>query len=422
MDSAQEAPANPQRTTETQQQHHHINHLSSTPWNFHPRKRSNTTIHPTLQSTIMPSHQRDGFIFWFRILAATTLICSTLACFSAFHIVAVDLSPVVQDVLGYNCSDLTEIGKELCASTERRHYSLWGVQDEFIVHRSRGLCASSSSTLSDYGLNWTGDIKELEGLNLGECTETWLVTVSIFSVLTAILACLLVVWVTIFPDHHEELYFSLRIHQWLSGTTMVCSLIVILVYTYTINPLRLDPTYCESQIFFNICEQSYGHGFWLQVSTACLCFITLISGMLARRRDILGFDKDLCHSTVTSNNDPSSCRDVCINIHFWIKMGQLGEFVLMLVGVVTSFTYITATVPPGVMSRLPNTKILRITNRVNLWEGIYCNYNVLWWSYFEEGAVQSFGHCNDSELFHVHFASVKVLISSGLALVLKRDA
>ena len=81
----------------------------------------------------MPNKKRDGVIFLFRFLAATTLLCATLACFGAFHVVTIDNAPIVEDFLGYNCSSFDAMGQEVCESTEQRHYSLWGVQDEFTL-------------------------------------------------------------------------------------------------------------------------------------------------------------------------------------------------------------------------------------------------------------------------------------------------
>lgn len=368
--------------------------------------------------------KKDGFIFWFRILAIAVLICSTIACFGTFQVVTLDNQPIIQQLLGYNCSDFSS---EICQSTEKRHYSLWGVQDEFTFHRSQALCHSSFSA-AEFGFNISGPIEQLIGGNLGECNEASLIAAATLSVLTAFLACCVVVWTNIVSDHHEELYFSLKVHLWLSGATMICSLTVILIYVFAINPLRLDPTYCESQTLFSVCQQDQGHGFWLQVSTCVLCFLTVASGLRARRRDILGYDREsMFRESMFRNTErsKSSCGDkflFCKSVHFWIKMGRLFEFILMLVGIMNPFTSINASVPPGSISRIPNTKTLYITSKINLWEDIFCSWNVLWWSYLVEAEPEPFGHCTDNELFHVKFASMKVLISSGLAMVLKRDA
>jgi len=39
-----------------------------------------------------------------------------------------------------------------------------------------------------------------------------------------------------------------------------------------------------------------------------------------------------------------------------------------------------------------------------------------------DSAIPTFGSCNGSAMFHIQFASIKVIITAGMALVLKRDS
>jgi hypothetical protein len=94
----------------------------------------------------------------------------------------------------------------------------------------------------------------------------------------------------------------------------------------------------------------------------------------------------------------------------------------MLIAVVSFFTVINASIAPGSISIIKNEKVFQLSSSIGLWQGIFCSNNLLWWNFIFKEPVDTFGHCDDKEVFHTQFATIKVLVSSGLALVLKRDA
>jgi hypothetical protein len=372
----------------------------------------------------MPFRIEDCFIFSFRLIAVAAFICSTLACFGSFHNVLIDRTPIVEQFFGYNCSELSLSGQPVCSTTQIRRYCLWGVHDDVTILRRQGLCRRSFAS-DRYGFNLTGSALEIVGGDLGGCPEAAIVTSSTCSVLTSIFALTSMVWITLVCDHREKGHFPVKVHLWLNGATIACSLIVICVYIFAVNPLRLESSFCKHQTLFSTCRQETGPAFWLQLSTLILCVVSLVTGLVGRKKSVWGYERN---NDLPTEDDEEALAPRTIqrfffkDIRFWIIMGRLGEFVFMLVGAISAFTFIYATVPAGSITRLQNIDTINIANHINLWQGVFCSYKVLWWSYLIQDPLFPFGECNDQDLFHVQFATMKVLTSSGLALVLKRDS
>jgi len=137
-------------------------------------------------------------------------------------------------------------------------------------------------------------------------------------------------------------------------------------------------------------------------------------------------------------------KNACTNLHFWIKFGRMAEFCIMIVSLFLSYTNLYLTDQYG---RELDTSIL-------LWDDTFCTgtiflLNLFGFNRHENGHIimdaasggaetgsnstdaaasplthttATFGFCSSREIFHVHFLFLKVVISSGFALVLKRDA
>jgi hypothetical protein len=130
-------------------------------------------------------------------------------------------------------------------------------------------------------------------------------------------------------------------------------------------------------------------------------------------------------------------RRCSTRFHFCIRVGRIAEFLLILLGGLASFTDIHATVPPGSATLLPNTHEIPISSKIRIWDGVFCTQNLLWFSFIVtdesvganavdnsniDGDTSTFGLCDSSEIFHMQFATIKVLLGSSLALIFKRDA
>ena len=115
-------------------------------------------------------------------------------------------------------------------------------------------------------------------------------------------------------------------------------------------------------------------------------------------------------------------RRCCNHIHFWIRVGRIAEFLLILIGGLASFTDIHTTVPAGPSTPIPNVKDIAISSNIRLWDQIFCSSNLVWFTFIATNETSTFGDCDTNTLFHVQFATVKVLIGSSLALIFKRNA
>jgi hypothetical protein len=137
-------------------------------------------------------------------------------------------------------------------------------------------------------------------------------------------------------------------------------------------------------------------------------------------------DNNNNNMVVVVDNSDSSLRPFYKDLHFWIKFGRMCEFAFMIPGIFSSFANLT------VVNHTGKTLITRIL----LWDGVFCKETLLWLNLFinnsiynndnddmaMDSAIPTFGGCVGNAMFHIQFASLKVVITAGIALVLKRDA
>ena len=363
----------------------------------------------------MGSTKKYAIIFALRFLSVLILTTSVLACFGAYHTITVERGPIVQQILGYNCSDFASYRYRLCAEMHIQKFTLWGVEDEFSLSSNQGLCHQQPNSI----FNLTDSVLYLLEGNIGDCTQAALTATVAFAAMTPSIACIAVIWIILFADRNEHTKFPVRVHIFLTAFTMISSAICIAIYCIAINPMRLNPRFCDAHYSFQYCKQETGPSFWLEVSTVLLSFTSITIGVVARYKGIIGYETD----EDTNIEEEEEIQPFFHKaVHFWIKLGRLLEFLVMLIAVVSFFTVINASVEPGSISIIKNEKVFPLSSSIGLWQGIFCSSNLLWWNFIFKEPVDTFGQCDDKEVFHTQFATIKVLISSGLALVLKRDA
>ena len=373
---------------------------------------------------------------------------------------------------------------QICNTNEVRNYNLWSSSDTYdILFPNRGLCRETGGSLKN-DFNTSSRLDDIGGHSAGECTMDKLRVTQTFALVATILAFIDVIWIIIIADQQKDRVRLARIHSILVVSTFIASIVVIIVYCTSISPLRLEPRYCETQLLLNrlsTCIEHMGPGFYLQVSTSALAFTTLLMCVWAYRKGFWGRREDNCtiqqnqiedftsgadlnsekaegenrqeksaeETPVEKQHQPPSGwnentfqnesqqqqqrqrrqqiftqnnRRCCNHIHFWIRVGRIAEYLLILIGGLASFTNIHTTVPAGPSTPIPNVKDIGVSSNIRLWDQIFCSSNLLWFTFITTNETSTFGDCDTNTLFHVQFATVKVLIGSSLALIFKRNA
>jgi hypothetical protein len=408
----------------------------------------------------------DDFIYY--SISFLSLIIAPLAgvaLFQSYYVLVVNREPVAESFFsGLNCSDTNSYDKEVCNSTETFNilFTLFQKKDDFFYfkpHTGQSFC-NSDSISTDPGnqsssfLNTTElptDVQKLFGGNIGDCSETSLLSNEIFACITLVFALFGAIWLTVISGHYSNI---IKVHLALAISTMICSSITIIIFALAINPSRssVDPTFCESQSLFENCNGAKGSGFYCQIAVAVLSLLTVLICGLALKFDTSG--KTLCCGKDDDDDDDHNGKALDVDEevnqreqedqqpreiqqderetisspphpvlharrHLLMKFGRFLEFFLAILAFSLQFTKLELLYSDGNES---------IEIDTYLW-----NFEKHGWAFCSDNHIlmnlinlvnpgEAYGNCIPRELLDVYEGFLKVIIFGGFSLFLKRDA
>mmetsp|Transcript_5794 Transcript_5794/g.14467 ORF Transcript_5794/g.14467 Transcript_5794/m.14467 type:complete len:587 (+) Transcript_5794:56-1816(+) len=265
------------------------------------------------------------------------------------------------------------------------------------------------------------DIEELlGGGNIGQCHQAMILTAAVFSAITGGFAALTLLWFTVLSFKFDSTK-TIVVHVILAGATMVSSIITITIYLLTIDPLRssIDTNYCDRQSTFRDCKETTSPGFYCQVATAALSASQILvyalkmvlkrnGGNEIENRQSLEEEPDNIHHHLPFYKNP----------HFWVKFGRYSEFFLATMSAMMNYATLDILLPDG--DRTP------ISMFSYVWGNQFCNDE-----FFANDLLllndsckqkMKFGDCKLLFKYKMLLGLAKLVIASGLALFMKRDA
>jgi len=208
--------------------------------------------------------------------------------------------------------------------------------------------------------------------------------------------------------------------------------VTIAVYWTSIHPLRpgIDRKFCETQSTFDDCTEAVGEGFYCQVATAVFSFLQILAYSLkwtvgapegttlsCCRKHGEQVPKPLEGDKPSSNHHTHFYKDP----HMWIKLGRFLEFFLATVAGMISWTTLELV--------LPDVDETPVSMSSYLWGKQFCTDGKFSTDIFfltdtspKDLGMKPFGACKPFYIYKILFTVLKIIISGGSALFLKRDA
>ncbi|CAB9507912.1 unknown protein [Seminavis robusta] len=372
------------------------------------------------------------FLILVRFLSIMAFGTSIFGCVFAMHNIEINEYPWVSNLFDISCEDLSGESREYCeASYNERHYTLWRSFGNFFSWRDWDggvLCGT------EHGLQLPDslppEVAHLIDGNIGQCSKAMANVAVAFAVMTCGMTAFLTIYITVLAHDNDAL-----LKMVLFGA-MATSATVIAVYCLEIDPLRLKPTFCDSQTLFEHCKQSMGEGFWFQVVTLIMTSVSLMltfawSWLVPPQ---VGIDR--------RETQPHHDGPIYLTLHFYVQLVRFAELAILIVGIVSTFTVVSTTIPEITHNSTNQTGLLshafagqggEMETQINLWQGLFCHpfgARLFLWSVVLEEAdhqdadsePETFGHCDFKDLFEVQMGMIMAAVSAITAMAFQKDA
>ncbi len=393
-------------------------------------------IWDTIKQAVSDIEPEDVVYYWISFISILIVPLSSVGLCAPYYYLVVNIRPVSESIIeGLVCSEL-DISEELlnesvCSmDTFETRYSLYIRQaNYFHFEPSFGVsfCEHDSfaytflqSLNKLFGFDEIPDdtVELIGGDNIGDCTQTKLLLACIFATLTMSFALLGLLWLLLFSSRSGSTRES-YIHIFFCALTMMYSGVTIALYSFAISPLRLsvDPNFCEEQTTFRDCEERVGMGVYCQFSTAILSLLVVPLYML----------KWKFQSSASSNTNRKSSVEHSHHIwffrnpHWWIKLGRISEFLLACISLMVNWTKLELL--------LPDEESTPVNMSSYLWGDQFCAdrfFAIDEFRLMEDSEefmdLNNFGDCKAFYKYKVVFTLIKIVVTAGSALFLKRDA
>mmetsp|Transcript_13260 Transcript_13260/g.33372 ORF Transcript_13260/g.33372 Transcript_13260/m.33372 type:complete len:636 (+) Transcript_13260:94-2001(+) len=391
----------------------------------------------TVKDAVLEIDTEDLLYYCISFISIFMLPLSAIGAAAPYYTLNVNIRPISESIhKDLNCSALNITAEELSDSvcsmdTFETKYSLFLRQVNyfhFTPSFGSSFCDDDGyaykfidrlmgDTMNEFGFEAIPEDTEelIGGGNIGECTQTIMLITACFAALTMGFTMLGLLWLTVLSSHSGSKNASI-FHIVITTLNTFCSLVTIIVFCVAINPLReaIDPTFCDQQTSFENCQESLDFGFYCQVSTATLAFLLI---------PLYTVKMKVASSAKTSTQPAHHPHHVWFykNPHFYVKLGRFAEFLFAVVSGMINFTTLDLV--------LPDIDETPISMSSYLWGDQFCSEKFFALDEFrliEDDAgtseLKNFGDCKAIYKYKVIFTLLKIIISAGSALFLKRDA
>ena len=397
-------------------------------------------------------------IMYYAISFIATMIVplSALGLAAPYFYLAVNIRPISESILeDLNCTELNLTAEELLENsvcsmeTFETKYSLYYRQVNYFHFSPTfgvSFCESDDyayafleNFISNSGNDEIPDDTEelIGGENIGQCTQTQMLMTAGFAAATMFFALFGLLWLTVLSSHSGS-NKKYNVHFVLSILVCACSTSTVAIYEMLISPLRsgVDPDFCDRQTSFLDCEEQTGVGFYCQISVAVLSGLLFLIYLLKAIVRTTSMTSSCCgKKEKEDSNDVEGDRNTngkelmssshhtpwYKNFHFWIKLGRFSEYILATVAGMINFTTLKLL--------LPDDDETPISMSSYVWGDQFCTDGFFAIDEFrlaEDNTdltdLKNFGDCKPIYTYKVLFTLLKVVITAGAALFLKRDA